>query len=192
MSRPIGLRGLPAPPLITLASRCALGGAISRTGAGAAASGVSPWSDAANCLLAFPFVIEQQTGFYKGFWVNGSAAGGNSQVAIYDEAFALLTSNTSTAGSGASVPQSVVWASGSVPLLLPPGLYYAAMAHDATTTNQVFRWSVGTAGNFWQAMGCWRQSGITLSALPSTATPGDMTNVGFPVFGLVTRTVFDA
>lgn len=191
MSRNYGLRPLPTPPIFTITSRCSLGGAVSRTGAGAAASGVSPWSDAANCLLVFPFVLEIPTQFFKGFWVNGSAAGGNTEVGIWDEGFNKLVTTGSVLGTGNSVPQSNAFAS-SVQPILPPGLFYAGIAHSATTTNQLFRWSVGTAGNFWQAMGCWKQAGITLGSLAATATPGDMTNAGFPLFGLITRSVFDA
>jgi hypothetical protein len=155
------------------------------------ASGASPWSDAANCLLAFPFVLESQTTFYKGFWVNGSAAGGNTEVGIWDDAFNKLVTTGSVAGASNSVPQAAAFASSATPTL-SPGRYYAGIAHSATTTNQLFRWSAGTAGNYWQALGCWRQSGITLGSLAATATPGDMTNAGFPLFGLITRSGFDA
>lgn len=191
MSRTQGLRNMGPPPLISLVSRCSAGGAMMRFGIGAVASGASPWSDAANCLLAFPFVVESPTLVNKFFWTNGASVGGNSEIVLYDAAFAKVgTSTGSVAGSGAGVPQSTAPTGGA--FTIPPGLYYAAMAHDATTTGQLVRWSAGTAGNFWQAMGCWRQASITLGSLPATATPGDMTNVGFPLFGIITRTVFDA
>lgn len=189
MSRRFGLRGMPSPPVITLASRSSIGSGLIKTATAAPATGISPWSDAANCLLAFPFVLEQMTTFYKGFWVNGSAAGNNSEVGIWDDAYNKITTTGSVAGSGNSVPQAATLGA---TVTLPPGLYYAGMAHNATTTNQLFRWSVGTQGQaYWQAMGCWRQSGITLGSLGSTATPGDMTNIAFPLFGLITRSVFD-
>lgn len=184
-----GSGALTSPPVITLASRCAQGGAISRTGVGAAASGASPWSDAANSLMAFPFVIEAETTFYKGMWVNGASVGGNSEVGLWDENFNKITTTGSVGGSGASVPQAAALAS---TVTMPPGLYYAGMAHSATTTGQVFRWSVATIGiALWMSMGCWKQAGITLGSLGATATPADLTNVAFPIFGLITRTVFD-
>ncbi len=190
MSASVGIRNLASPPIITLASRCSAGGAISRLGLGAAASGASPWSDAANCLLAFPFVIESPTTFYKGMWVNGGSVGGNSEVGLWDASFNKIVTTGSIAGSGASVPQSTALSS---TVTMPPGLYYAGMAHDATTTGQLIRWSVATIGiALFQGLGCWRQSGITLGSLGATATPGDLTNVAFPVFGLITRTVFAA
>ncbi len=183
------IRPLASAPVITLASRHAMGGNVRYAAAGAPASGVSPWSDAANCLLAFPFTIEAPTTFYKGFWVNGSSAGGNSEVGIWDVNYNKITTTGSQAESGNSVPQAFALAA---TIILPPGRYYAGMAHSATTTNQVFRWSVATTGiSLWQAMGCWRQSGITLGSLAATATPGDMSNIAFPLFGLITRTFFD-
>lgn len=188
MSRPIGagFGALQSPPVITLASRCAW--ARGAFAAGSAASGISPWSDAANSILAFPFVIECQTTFYKGFWVNGSAAGGNSEVGIWDDAFNKIVTTGSIVGTGNSVPQ----AADITDTTLPPGLYYAGMAHNATTTNQLFRWSVATIGiALWMSIGCWKQGGITLGSLGATATPADLSNVAFPVFGLITRSVFD-
>jgi hypothetical protein len=187
MSRTYGLRALPTPPMVTFASRCSLG--MVRSISGAAATGVSPWSNAANALLAFPFVLEAPTTFYRGFWVNGSAAGGNSEVGIWDEDYNKICTTGSVAGSGNSVPQSTAFTGGVFGSYgLPPGLYYAGMAHDATTTNQLFRWSVATHGAAaWQAEGCWREAGVTLGSLAATATPGDMTNIAFPLFGLITR-----
>ncbi len=192
MAAPVGIRNMPSPPTITLSSRCATGGRLSRTGAAAAATGVSPWSDAGLCLLAFPFVIETPTQFYKGFWVNGSAGTGSSEVGIWDEAYAKIVTTGSVAHSGASVPQAAAFAAAAQPILAP-GQYYAGIAHTATTTNELTRWSIATTGAaIWQSQGCWRQAAITLGSLAATATPGDMTNVAFPLFGLITRSAFDA
>lgn len=180
-------RGLDSPPLITLSCRLSLGSNSGRQ-LGTPASGVSPWSDAANKLLAFPFVLERQTTIYKAFWLNGSAAGGNSEAGIWDSAYNKIVTTGSIAGSGNSAPQ----AADLTDTTLDPGLYYAGMAHNATTTNQLTRWSLATLGiGVLMAMGCWTQTGITLGSLASTATPGDMTNVAFPVFGLITRSNFD-
>ncbi len=192
MAAPVGIQNMLSPPTITLSSRCATGGRLSRTGAAAAASGISPWSDAANSLLAFPFVIETPTKFYKGFWVNGATPGGNTEVGIWDEGYAKIVTTGSVLGSGASIPQAAAFAAAAQPTLAP-GLYYAGIAHDAITTTQLFRWSIATTGAaIWQSLGCWRQAAITLGTLAATATPGDMTNVAFPLFGLITRSAFDA
>lgn len=188
MSRRYGLKPMESPPVITLASRCAFGAQLQGWIAAAASSSTSPWSDAANTMLAFPFVVEADTPVNKFFWLNGASVGGNSEVVLYDDAFGKVgTSTGSQAGSGASVPQAFAPSGGA--FTIPPGLYYCAMAHSATTTGQLYRWPAATAG-IWQAVGCWKQA-VTLGSLPATATPADITNVAMPVFGLITRTVFD-
>lgn len=192
MSRTIGLRQLVSPPIISPASRLSFGGALSRLGVGAAASGASPYSDAANAMLAFPFCLEVATTIQKGFLLNGTAGGGASEIGIYDDAFnRLCTTNTFTPAVN-SVPTSQAMAT---VVTLPPGLYYGALAHGATTTGQLFRWSVATIGiGLWQSLGCFRQAAVTPGSpgLPATATPADITTISFPVFGFITRTVFDA
>lgn len=190
MSRPIGTAPLPSPPTIHFGSRIAAGGyALARSGAGAPASGVSPWSDAANTVIAFPFTLEATTTFYKGFAVTGSAAGSNFNIGLYDENYALLASTGSVSGGAvASVP--VVGAL-TATVRLPPGLYYAGMLSNATTTNRWHRWSVATLGTgFWMGCGCWKYAD-DVTTLDATATPADLTNVAFPLFGLITRSVFD-
>lgn len=182
-----GLSALPSPPVITAESRLSCVAGVAQMGAAAAASGTSPWSDAADFVLAFPFVLESPTSFYKVFWVNGSSAGGNSDVAIYDEDYNFIVgTGAATAGSGNNVPQVVAL---TATVRLGPGLYYAGMSHSATTTNQVFRWS-SAASALWQGAGCWKFSdNPPISS--ATATPADYTNVAMPLFGLITRSVFD-
>lgn len=189
MSRPRSLRNLASPPVITAASRLALGGSLhgvvaNRTGA---ASGASPWSDAADTVLAFPFVLESDTSFYKVFWVNGSGTlGGTRDVAIYDDAFSFIVgTGAATAASGVSVPQVVAL---TATTKLPPGLYYAGMGCSVTTTGNQLRWVAGLA-SLWQAAGCWKFADA--NPINLNATPADMTNVAFPLFGLITRSGFD-
>lgn len=188
MSRRIGMRPISSPPTITMSSRLAAGGGMVRAGAGGAASGASPWSGAADVVLAFPFVLESQTAFTKVFWVNGSAAGGTADVAIYDDAYRLIVgTGAATTCVGNNVPQAVALTATTT---LPPGLYYAGMTKNDTTTGRVFRWSLATTGAaFWQALGCWKSTDA--GPINLDATPADMTDVAFPVFGLITRSVFD-
>lgn len=177
-----GLVRTPTPPVITLASNAVVD-KISI--GGTAATGANPF--AANEMLAFPFVLTSLTRIEKVFWVNGSSASSNCSIAIYNADYVLLNQTASTAQSGASAPQPIALAT-----KLSPGLYYCALAHDSATTNRLFRWSITTTGaGFWKMMGCWRQASITLGSLPATATPIACNNVGFPLFGLITRTVFD-
>ena len=97
------------------------------------------------------------------------------------------SSSASTMTSGVfclAAPAAATWALACSMSKVNPG--------RATTTAQIYRWSIATNGTqTWQSMGCWRQSGITLGSLGSTATPGDMSNIAFPLFGLITRSVFD-
>lgn len=186
MSRRWGLRPAPSPPVIAPGSRLALGAAMRSSGAGTAASGVSPWSDAADTVIAYPFVLEVPTTFYKVWWANGSAAGGNSDVAIFDEdAKFIVGTGAATAGSGNSAPQIVALTATTT---LPPGRYYAGMSHSATTTNQVYRYSAA-ASAYWQALGCWKSTDA--APINLDATMADLTNVALPLFGLLTRSVFD-
>lgn len=178
------IRDLPPPPVITIASRPAVGPGLGRINSGLAASGANPF--AIGDMLAFSFVITAPTpiAVVKAFWCNGTAAGGNYATAIYDADFVKIVQSASTGGSGNSVPQSVAMAA-----KIPAGLYYAALASDSATTQRLFRWSASAPQ--WKAFGCWRQASVTLATLPNPATPVACTNVGFPVFGLITRTVFD-
>lgn len=183
---------MPSPPLITAASRIALGHGQAATTATAPVSGTSPWSDAANTLLAFPFMLEVQTTVYKGFAVTGSAAnaGTNFEVGILDSAFNKIVSSGSVSQGGTN---SVPVVADLTDTTLPPGLYYAAMSCDNTTTNRWTRWTVATIGTLkWQSLGCWKQASAGPGSFPTTATPADLTNTAFPVFGLITRSVFDA
>jgi hypothetical protein len=169
-------------------SRCAIG--IKKCALKASittVTGASPWSDAANTLLAFPFVIEAQTTFYKGFAVTGTSPGSNFEVGILDENYnKIVSSGTISGGAVASVPVMADFTD----TTLPAGLYYAGMSCDATTTGRWFRCSLTNAADF-QSFGCWKQAAAGPGSFPTTATPADLTNVAFPLFGLITRSVFD-
>lgn len=119
----------------------------------------------------------------------GSAGGTvNREVGIWDDAYNKIITTGAVAGANTnSVPQSAAF---TATVTLPPGLYYAGMAYNATTTNTHFRFAASVIA-VWQAMGCWRQAAITLGSLAATATPGDMSNVAFPLFGLITRSAYD-
>jgi hypothetical protein len=181
---------LPSPPNIWVGGRLSIGGTAGRSSANPG-TGVSPWSDAANCLLGVPFQLEAaRTTFYKGWWLNGSSAGTTAaEVGIWDEAYNKITTTGSVVGSGNDIPQSSALAT---TVTLGPGRYYMGMAANQTTTNRWSRFSVATVGvALWQGLGCWKQAAITLGSLAATATPADITNVALPAFGLLTRTVFD-
>ncbi len=189
MSRPIGSQPMPTPPTITLASRCACGPTMRLLGISAPATGLSPWSDGADTVLAFPFVIEAPTTFYKVFWVNGSAAGNATDVGIYDaSANFIVGTGAATTGSGTSVPQIV---SLSATTILPPGLYYCGITHGATTTNQFTRWAAAQISHL-KFLGCWKSSATDAAPLNTASlTMAALSNVAMPLYGLITRSVFD-
>lgn len=181
-----GIAYMPTAPVITIGSRHSLGQSTRMSASGAAASGATTF--AANDLLAFPFTLTAPiTNIYKAFWLNGSVPAGNFSVGVYDADYVLLGQTASTAAGTASLPSAVTLA-----LKLRPGLYYCGLAHSTTGTNEVFRFTVTTLGaGFWKMFGCWKQASVTLATLPNPATPAAYSNVGFPIFGLITRTVFD-
>lgn len=191
MSRNAGLRPAPAPPTIHFGSRnSAAAAALGRIGISIPVSlATSPWSDAANKLIAFPFWLDVPTTIYKGFAVNGTSPGGNFEIGVLDASFNKLVSSGSVAsGAGGSVPVMA----DVTDTKLPPGLYYAAMSHDATTASRYFGWTLATTGaTFYQSFGCWQQAAAGPGSFPTTATPADVSNVSFPLFGLITRSVFD-
>ena len=184
MSRPITSQR-PSPPVILPCSR--VGTYARALFSSSPGSGVSPWSAGANDLLAFPFVLEATTTIYKGFACTGSAAGSNFEVGILDADYNKIVSSGSVSGGAvASVPVMADFTD----VTLPPGLYYAGMSCDATTTNRWTRWSASITGLF-QSAGFWKQASAGPGSFPTTATPADLTNVAFPLFGLITRSVFD-
>jgi hypothetical protein len=176
---------LPSPPVITLASRISAGAAVRMTGSTNPATGNNPF--AINDMLAFPFVLSAATTIYKAFWQNGSVAGSSYALAVYNAEFVLLGQSTPTTGVTNNSTQVVTLA-----MKLPPGLFYCAMASDSGTVNRLFRWSVTTLGaGMWKSFGCWRQASVTVATLPNPAAPVACNNVGFPVYGLITRSGFD-
>jgi len=187
MARPIGFPRQ-SPPVITLLSRLSLA-PVRSISTSTFASGTSPWSDAANTLLAFPFVLEAQTTIYKGFAVTGAGTiSNNFEIGILDADYnKLVSSGSVSAGSTVNIPVMA----DITDTILPPGQYYAGMSCSVTTTGQWFR--LAGVNNFaWQALGCWKQASAGPGSFPSpTATPADLTNVAFPLFGLITRSVFD-
>lgn len=191
MSRTYGIAPRPSPPIISPACRLSLGCQLLRFTFNSPASGASPWSGAANVLKAVPFVLEAKTTFYKAYWGMGAAGGtANREVGIWDDAYNKIVTTGAVAGDNSnSVPQVAAL---SATVTLPPGPYYMGMAFAATTTGTNHRWSLATLGTMnTRAMGLWAQASITLGSLAATATPVVHDNLAIPVFGLITRSVFD-
>ena len=182
-----GIAPMPSHPIIAMerAFHSVGGGAIDLLGTTVASSGASPFT--ANDMLAFPFVVWATTQIYKGWVLNGTSAGGNFSIGIYDADYNRVAQSASTGGSGNLAPQMVTLSA-----KLSAGLYYVAMAADNATSDRYSRWSVATIGAIhWKMMGCWRHASITVGSLPDPATPVVCSNVAFPYFGLITRSAFD-
>ena len=101
--------------------------------------GTSAGFTTANTCVIYPFYVWESVTVEKVGWLNGSAAGGNSCVALYNAALARLTTTGSVARAGNSVVQWVDVAN----VTLSAGLlYYAAINHDVITGNQVSGWTL--------------------------------------------------
>lgn len=148
--------------------------------------GINPASgaySAANRAMYFPLILPWPFTVRRLFWGNGSAAGGNWDIGLYNPAGTRLVSSGSTVGAGASTIQFVTPAA--LPLLLSAGRYYLALVHDAVTANHIWGLSVTSAFRA-------RQAGIVEEAaalpLPASMTPATATNVVIPLCGVTSRT----
>lgn len=87
-----------------------------------------------NDPVAVPFRLSQAAIVDQLGWCNGSAAGGNFDLGVYDSAWARLVSTGSTASASNNVWQFVDVAATS---LLPNVTYYLAMSSNNTTANRL-------------------------------------------------------
>lgn len=117
---------------LTLASRC-FTTAQNLAGMGTAAGVNGSWY-AANCPLAFPFILDEAVTVYQLGWVNGGTITPiNIDIGVYDDSWVRKVSAGSTANSGPSTWQFVNVAD----TLLPRGKYYLVMCASATTANNI-------------------------------------------------------
>ena len=95
-------------------------------------SASSTWQAASGCL-AIPFRVPQSIVIKQLAWANGSAAGGNHDIGIYDASDNLVVAAGSTAGSGNTTWQFV----NITDTVLTPGFYNLVKAEDDTTANRI-------------------------------------------------------
>jgi hypothetical protein len=144
-----------------------------------AIAGLSPASGAwpAVSYIAYvPFWIPFSYPIRRLWWVNGSTAGGNTDVGIYSVDGARMLSTGSTAGSGNGIPQYVA-----MDMLLAPGSYYFAMTHDTTTVNQINR---STALTVIQQRMIGHLGQASTIPLPATATFAASSQIVYPICGM--------
>lgn len=135
----------------------------------------------ANLAVFVPFGLAQPFLVKEVWWYNGSGAGNNIDVGVYDTAGNRLFSLGTTAQGSAS---AVVTSTTLTDYTLGPGDYYMAFACDGTT-NDVGGWAA--VANVAAALGIGQMA--TAFVLPDPATIVPLTNAVVPYFGLNGYTV---
>lgn len=153
-------------------------GPESSVGAGLIGGPASAAWPTANLAMFTPFRLREAYTVTALRWANGSTVAGTNHIdaGIYNAAGARLASIGSTVQTGTSVVQS---ANLGTPLVLPPGMYYLAIALD-NNADHLFRSAPGTL--FLQTMlGCAQMA--SAFPLPSTATLATVANAYIPIMG---------
>jgi hypothetical protein len=135
----------------------------------------------ANLAVFIPFGVSQPFLVREVFWFNGSAAGANIDVGIYDTAGNRLASLGTTAQSTAS---TVITSAAFTDYTIAPGDYFMAFACNGTT-NTVGGWA--PAANLAAAVGVGQMASAFVLPNPATIVP--LTNALVPYFGLNGYTV---
>lgn len=132
----------------------------------------------ANRALFVPFEVAAPTRVKKLWCYNGATASGNIDVGIYNRDGVRLVSSGSTAQAGTSAIQEF----DVTDLDLYPGVYYFAMASDATTTT-VVSWGATLMDH--QSVGVLQMAAAM--PLPATATFASLASAYTPVIGFSGR-----
>lgn len=127
----------------------------------------STWFSA-NDPLAVGFVLREAATIQRLGTINGSAAGDNWDVGVYDLSWNRLISTGSTTGVGNSAAQYVDVTD--TPLM--PGRYWAVMARDTITANRQMFASTGTT-----TIPPLEMCGIFDSATDAFPLPNPLTNM---------------
>lgn len=136
----------------------------------------------ANLAVFVPFSISSPFTVVEVWWYNGSGAGGNIDVGVYDTGGTKIFTLGTTAKGTVSVP---VMSSALTDVVLSPGDYYMAFATDNSTASNAFGWA--PAAPLAAGLGCGQMT--TAFVLPSSATIVPLTNALLPHFGLSGSTV---
>lgn len=124
----------------------------------------------------------------KLFVLNGSSAGGNVDIGIYDETWARIVSTGSTVGTGNNITQSI----DVTDTALSPGKkYFLVISRDNTTANRQRTYSfAGTADSL-------AMVGVQDSSTNAFPLPDPLTNMGaaatitvIPLAGIEGRAIF--
>lgn len=178
-----GLSASPMPPIINPYN----GGAmrldqnLHLPSASFAAAGSVTWPTA-NKAIAYPFLVSKTYNVKKLWCFNGSAVSGNVDMAIYTAAFARVVSIGSTAQAGTSVFQEFDIADTD----LTPGLYYAALNCDNTTST--FIMGPTLSASIMKMSGVMEQA-VGAVTLPNPFVPAVAVHTRAVMFGLADRTL---
>lgn len=118
----------------------------------------------ANLIMYYPFSLSRSLSVVRMGWSNGTTVAGNVVVGVYNDAWALLGSCTSTAQATVSVGQFVTVTAFNVPV--GRRHYLALTASDATATFGMF-----TTPPTGLCAGVGIMSELGTGGLPGTATP---------------------
>lgn len=157
-------------------------GIIRQTGATATGAWFS-----ANDPLAVPFALANGGVVGALGWINGSSAGDNVDVGIYDTAWNRLVSTGSIVGSGSNL-----WQYQDVTdVAIPPGRYYLVMARSTTTTNRQGFYATTASALVMSYMGC-QDSATDAFPLPNPLTnmAAAATATRIPVMGMMFREAY--
>lgn len=154
------------------------------------ATAASTATGTAAAAIFEPIAIQKPLLIARFFWYNGATASGNVNVGVYDRNGNLHgTATALTAQAGVNAIQAAAPSGGN--FTLAPGQYYMAVGFSSATATF---FAFGHVQNgLWSAVGTLQQTaGITLGALPATATMAtDVTlgpTAGIPIIGMTSKT----
>jgi hypothetical protein len=139
---------------------------------------------AATTAFYYPIRVPATAVVRRLWWANGSSTTGNIAAAVYASTpdgvpGTKLVETASTAQGTANEVQFV----DVTDIVLPPGVYWIALAASSTSST-IVRANVSTVR--WDALAQLSQGSITLGALPATATPAANVSGHVYLFGFAT------
>lgn len=155
------------------------GGEINRQSPGSVAGTSTSWSTS-NRALFYPFTLPWAYPVRRVFFVNGSAAAGNTDVGIYTSSYRLIYSTGSTAQTVASdvqyvTPATMFW--------LPAGRYFLGVNNDGTTNRM---WATTSNVGYMNVAGVLRQT--VAFPLPDPMVPVAIISDNVTAYAGFTRT----
>lgn len=167
--------GLPTPKVINALTSpwSALGPYRAAVAGGVPATATGP--TAARAIIV-PFLVTTPATFRRGWWVNGSAPGGNFCVGIHTPDGVRRATTGNVAASGASTIQQAAFTAN---YDAPVGLHYMSISISTSAANQVFASAASVAH---RVAGLYIMS--TANPLPDPITFAAWVSEPLPLFGI--------